>query len=316
MKKIIALVSLLMVAAACTTTPTANKDVTSNANSNKGSETKSTGAVSEADIVAKEKAAWDAIKKKDWDGFEKTLASDYVEVLDDGVHDKAASVNSVKDFILTDVTFADWKMLPIDKDAVIIIYTATVKGTFKGEAVPPGPYREASVYVNRNGEWITAFYQETLSRTAPPPPSPAATPKPATSPAAKPAETGPDVTANEKLVWDALKSGNFDAFASYLANDSVEVEAEAVYDKAGSVKGVSTFDFSKTTPSDWKPLKLDNDASIITYLVTIPGMKPGKEYHSTIWVNRDGKWRAVFHQGTPAAMTPPPGPEKKPEKKP
>src|SRR5262249_20704683 len=190
-------------------------------------------------------------------------------------------------------------------------YTATVKGTFKGEPVPPGPYRDASVYVNRNGEWVTTFFQETLARTPPPPPSPATTPKPAPSPAAKAAETGPDPAANEKLVWDALKSRNFDAFAAYLANDSVEVEAEGVRDKAASVKDVSKFDFSKTQLSDWKPLRLDNDASIITYLVTVPGGKPEKEYHSTIWVNRDGKWRAVFHQGTQAAMTPTTKPEKK-----
>ena len=165
MKKTLVLVSLLIIATACSTTPPGNKDAASNANSanaNKGAETKSTAMVSESDIIAKEKAAWDTIKKKDWDGFAKTLASDYLEVLDDGVHDKAGTLTAIKDFDLSDVTFADWKMLTIDKDAVIITYTATVKALFKGEAVPPGPFREASVYVNRGGEWQTAFYQETL----------------------------------------------------------------------------------------------------------------------------------------------------------
>src|SRR3954467_13600090 len=113
MKKIIVLVSLLLLAWACSTTPPGN-NVASNAhtaNANKGVEPKSSGAVSEADIIAKEKAAWDAIKKKDWDGFGKTLDSDNIEVLDDGVHDKATSLASIKDFELADVTYADWKML-------------------------------------------------------------------------------------------------------------------------------------------------------------------------------------------------------------
>src|SRR4030095_4837235 len=120
-------------------------------------------------------------------------------------------------FDLSDVTFADSKMLPVYKDAVIITYTAIAKARYKGEAVPPGPYREVSAYVNRNGDWVTVFYQETLARTPPPAPSPAASQaaKQAPSPAAKPGEPGPDVTANEKLVWEALKTKNADAFASY-----------------------------------------------------------------------------------------------------
>jgi hypothetical protein len=42
------------------------------------------------------------------------------------------------------------------------------------------------------------------------------------------------------------------------------------------------------------------------------GPKPMKEYHSTIWVNRSGKWLGFFHQGTPAAAaTGPAKPEAK-----
>ena len=305
MKKILALVSLLVLAAACATQPSGNKDMTTNANNaNKPAETKSLAPASEADIIAKEKASWDAIKKKDWDGFAKTLASDYIEVLDDGVHDKAKSVASVKDFDLSDVSYADWKMLPIDKDAVIITYSVTVKANFKGQPAPPGPYREASVYVNRNGEWITVFYQETLSRKPMAQPSPGNKAKSSTSPMAKPADTGSDVTANEKMVWDALKSGNYDGFASYLASDSMEIEADGVFDKSASVKGVSGMNFSKTELSDWRTLKFDDDASVVTYVVkmpAMPGMNAGTEYHSTIWIRRDGKWQALFHQGTPAA---------------
>src|SRR5438132_3032553 len=202
MKKILALVCLLVAMAACATQTPGNKDTMSNAN--KGGEMKSTAAPSEADIIAKEKASWDAVKKKDWDGFGKMLTADYIEVLDDGIHDKAASLEGVKDLELSDVTFADWKMLTIDKDAVIITYTATVKASYKGQAIPAGPYREASAYVNRNGEWLAIYYQETLARTAPPPPSPTASQpaKTTASPMAKPAETGPDPIANEKIVWD------------------------------------------------------------------------------------------------------------------
>jgi len=299
MKRILLFSCLFVFAAACSPQPPGNKDTTVNAN--KAADTKASSAVSEADIIAKEKAAWDAVKKKDWDGFAKTLAVDYLEVLDDGVHDKAKTVESVKDLDLSDVSYTDWKMLPIDKNAVIITYSVTVKANYKGQPIPPGPYREASVYVTRNGEWITVFYQETLSRPPMPPPSPANQSKAANSPAAKAGEPGPDPVADEKLVWDAFKSRNFDAFASYLANDFMEVEADGVYDKAGSVKAVSMFDLSKVELSDWRTLRLDDDASVVTYVAKIPGFPTA--YHSSVWANRNGKWLGVFHMGTPAASS-------------
>jgi hypothetical protein len=256
---------------------------------------------------------WEAIKKKDYEAFSNMLTADYIEVEDDGVYDKAATNTTIKDFAVTDATFSDWKVLPINKDAVIVTYNLNLNATYKSMAVPAGPYRVASAWVNRDGKWLGIFYQETLAKTGPPPtPPPGASPaaKSSGSPAAKAAEatTGPDPIANEKMVWAALKSRNYDGFAAFLAPDAIEVEPSGIYDKAGSVKGVSMFDSSKTTLSDWKTAKFDNDASLVTYLVTIPGAKPDKERHSTIWVNRNGKWMALLHQGTPVAVPGSPAP--------
>src|SRR2546429_194229 len=304
MKKILALVCFLIAVAACATQPSGNKDTMSNAN--KGGEMKSTAAPSEADIIAKEKAGWDAIKKKDWDALGKMLASDFIDVEDDGVYDKAGSIASLKDFDLSDITYSDWKMLTIDKDAVVLTYNLNPKATYKGQAIPPGPYHAAAAYVNRDGEWLGIYYQQTLARTMPPPSSTASQPaKSSASPGAKMADAGPDVVADEKLVWDALKSKNYDAFAAYLAPNAMEIEADGVFDKSGSVKGVSMFDASKAELSDWKTVKFDNDASLVTYTVKIPGMNPDQARHSTIWASRDGKWLAMFHHGTPVAKPEP-----------
>jgi hypothetical protein len=298
MKKFFVLACFLIAVVACAPQPSVN-NTTSNTNAT--SEAKPPAMPSEADIIAKEKTTWDLVKKKDWAAFEKMLASDFVEVLNDGVHDRAQVLANLKDFDLSDVTYADWKFLPIDTDAALLTYSATLKGTYKGEAVPAGPYRLASGWVKRNGEWVTIYYQETMAKTAPPPPPPPAksASKAATSPMAKPAEAGPDVAANEKLVWDALKSGNYDAFASYLASDSIEVEPDGVYDKTGTVKSVSMVNFSKVELGDWKTVKFNDDASLVAYTVKLPKMEP--DYHATLWVKRGGKWQALFHQGTPGA---------------
>ena len=299
MKKILALVSLLTLAAACATQPSGNKDVATNTNANKPAETKSAAAPSESDIIAKEKGSWDAFKRKDADAFGKTLAPDYVQILDNGITDKSATIAGMNDVDLSDVTFSDWKMTPIDQDAVLLTYKTTQKGKYKGKDFPEGPYYEASVYVNRNGEWLAAYYQETLSQ--PMPQSSAAPKKAASPPATAKAETGPDPIANEKIVWDLFKARDFDGFASLLAPEFMEVEATGVYDKAGSVKGVQDIDASQFELSDWKAMPFDNDAKLVTYAVTMKGAKPMKEYHATIWINRNGKWWGFYHQGTPEA---------------
>src|SRR5436853_2752911 len=162
MKKILVLAAvLLLVAAACTMQPTSNNGATSNANTSAAK----APMVSDAEIIAKEKSGWDAVKKKDWDAFGKLLASDYIQVLDDGVYDKARTLSAIKDFDLSDATLSDWKTIPVNKDAMIVTYSSTVKATYKGQAAPAGPYREAAAYVNRHGESVAIFYQETLATT-------------------------------------------------------------------------------------------------------------------------------------------------------
>lgn len=303
MKKLIVGVCFLTLVVVAACQPVANENVATNAN--KAPET-ATAPPSEADMIAKEKASWDAFKRKDADAFKKMLAPEYVEVTPNGVRDSAATVVGMNDVTLTDVTFADWKMMTIDKDLVLLTYTTTQKGSFKGEPFPEGQNRHSAAWINRNGEWLAIYFQETpVSKEPPPPPPPAAkaAASPATSPA-KPGETSEDVVANEKLVWDLFRAKNFDAFQALLAPEFVELAPTGVYDRAGTVKGVSEMDASQFELADWKAVKMGANAGVVTYSVTMKGPKPEKEYHASIWAKRDGKWIAFLHQGTPATAAP------------
>ena len=300
MKKLLVLVSLLLFIAACASEPGPNTNTASNTNMLMPIKT---AAPSEADIIAKEKAAWDTLKQKDYAAFGNMLASDYLEVTDEGTMDKAAIAVDVKDFIPTDVTFSDWKMSLVDNDAAILTYNLHYKATYKGKEVPPGPYRAAAVWVNRDGKWQAFFYQQTPV-TKMPPASSSPTPKSdkaAATPAAKLAEAGPDPIANEKLVWDAFKSRNYDGFASLLDAAFVELEGPAVYDKTGAVKTVAEFDANQFELSEWRAGQMDADAALVTYLVKPKDPKLDQERHSTIWVSRNGKWLALLHIRTPQA---------------
>ncbi|MEK6282873.1 MAG: DUF4440 domain-containing protein [Acidobacteriota bacterium] len=301
-KKILVLISALILASACAAPPT-NREAAPPTNTNRASES-SSAPLTEAEVIAKEKAVWDALKKKDYDAFSNMLATDYLEVGSEGVYDKAGIVTYLKDLEFTDATFSGWRLLPIDKNAVLLIYSLTLKGKFKGEDIPPGPYWVGSAWVNRDGKWQAIYYQETLEKRSLPPPTPAATSS--VSPAGKVAEaTVPgDPIEREKALWDTLKRRDYDTFATFLDSAQVQVNTNGIYDKAGTLKGVRLFDLSKVELSDFKTVQFDNDASLVTYMVTVPGAKPVKERASTVWVNRGAKWSALYHQGTPIEATP------------
>lgn len=313
MKNIFAFVFLLTFALACAAPPTNDSALSTNANL----ASPTVPAMTEADAIAKEKAIWETIKVKDYEAFGSMLASDQLEVLDVGVHDKAASIAGVKDFEPSEVVFSDWKHLPINKNAFVVSYTVNMKGKYKGKEFAPQSVRASSAWANRDGKWLAVFHQECPVK---PPMTPAPTPRTPTTPVASPsaapvaAATGPDPIANEKLVWDLFKSKNYEVFADLLATDFVEVEPDNVYDKAGSVKGVSQFDASKSVLSDFKSANINADAALVTYVAKTPGLAPDGERHSTIWVKRDGKWLGLFHHGgtpivkmqaTPAASASP-----------
>src|SRR6185436_17582464 len=171
-----------------------------------------------------------------------------------------------------------------------------------------------------NNKWLAVFHQECeVKKMPPPPPAPKGSPKPGESPTATPltATTGADPIANEKLVWELFKSKNFEAFAALLAPEFLEVEPDNYYDKAASVKVLSTMmEASKTVLSDFKATKFNENTALVTYIIKDPGFAPKGERHSTIWVNRGGKWMGLLHHGGTGPATPSPASAAKPSASP
>ncbi len=242
MKKLFVLIAALIVVAACTAPP-ANRETV---NSSTVAEKPSVPPITEADAIAKEKAVWDTVTKKDYDAFAGMLDSGQLEVTADGVLEKSGSVSMVKDFEPRELTFSDWKFLSIDKDAYMVVYTVAIKGKNKGKEFPPATVHASSAWANRNGKWLAVYHQECDVMNMPPPPA-SATKRaaPATTPAQAAATSDP--IANEKMIWGFLKAGQYDAFGAMLATDAIEVEPNGVFDKAGIVKSVNGFDFSKSS---------------------------------------------------------------------
>ncbi|HUQ30484.1 MAG TPA: nuclear transport factor 2 family protein [Pyrinomonadaceae bacterium] len=317
MKRIILLGALLLAASACssnTNTPTNTNTSPSPANTN-ATPTASASPMAEANspgqaLISQEKQIWDMIKAKNPDGFGAMLTDDFIYVSSDGVYDKAGTVNGIKQIEPTEITLSDWKTVMLGKDAGVVTYTVDMKGMSGGKPMPTGAMRAGSVWVNRGGKWVGAFHQETPVEQQPP--SNTATTKPTASPAASPAGSpaaahaaepvSDDPIAREKQVWDAIKKKDYDRFASFLADDQIEVFAWGVNDKAGSVAGIKQVNLSNAMPGDFKTLKINDDAVVVTYTIKGGGdvSKTG-ERATTVWVKRDGKWLAVYHQDTTVA---------------
>src|SRR5262245_29616989 len=79
----------------------------------------------QADLVAKEKALWDAWAKKDGKTFEELVSPDFIGVGDDGIDmNREALVKSVTthNCEAKSINLSDQKVTAIDKDAVILTY--------------------------------------------------------------------------------------------------------------------------------------------------------------------------------------------------
>jgi len=302
--------SAVVLATACTpvTNSNANQSAANfNININTNANATSPQTASASDLTEKERQAYDALRRKDWDAFGRFLADDFIYVTGDGVHDRAKTVEMVRNLDLTDFSMTDTRVVNVDRDLAVVTYTSHSKGNYGGRPIDPETMRESSAWINRGGNWLLVYHQDSEVRTAPAPSATTTGATPATSPAQTtaasptPATTGAATPTDvEKQIWDALKRKDWDGFASHLAADAVEVEPTGVYDKQGSVNGVRQVNFDNVTLSDFREVRLDPDAALVTYTVRgpQPGFGPKGNRHTTIHVNRGGRWLAVFHQGT------------------
>ncbi len=116
-------------------------------------------------IVELEKEGWEAIKKKDWNGLGALMTADFVMVDENGIVSGRSEVLKVlADLNLTDYVMEDTKVVMLGRDAALLTYKVTQKGSFKGQDIPSKPYYASSVYVKRGDKWLNVLFQQSLSQ--------------------------------------------------------------------------------------------------------------------------------------------------------
>lgn len=116
----------------------------------------------EKNLMAMEKAAWEAFGKGDGKYFETFLADDFKMVSDTGITGKADSIKGInaKPCELKTFALANYKVTMINPDTALATYEATMDATCGGMTAPAKVY-VSSLFAKRKGKWLAVQHQET-----------------------------------------------------------------------------------------------------------------------------------------------------------
>ena len=118
-----------------------------------------------------------------------------------------------------------------------------------------------------------------------------------------------NLMAMEKGAWDAFGKGDGKYFEAFLADDFTMVGDSGITGKAASIKGISSkpCEIKSYSIANYKVTMINPETALATYEVTQDGTcggmaAPSKEYVSSTFAKRKGKWVAVQHQETAAMI--------------
>jgi hypothetical protein len=133
-------------------------------------------------------------------------------------------------------------------------------------------------------------------------PSPSPKPRPAMSKA----QMLKTLSTAEKKLWDAFKNKDPKPFKSGLAADAFALSENGIEKKEDTVKMIPTApcEIKSYELSDWKLTMINSSTALVTYKGKTDGTCAGQPiptaWCSTLYVNRSGKWLALFHTETTA----------------
>ena len=119
----------------------------------------------EGELVAIERASWEAWQKRDGNFFETFLSDDHVEVGQSGIAGKTQIVAFVGNPIckVNSYKVDQFKITLFDKNTALLTYRAE-QDTSCGSVIVPSPAWASSLYIKRDGRWLNALYQQTPIR--------------------------------------------------------------------------------------------------------------------------------------------------------
>lgn len=103
-----------------------------------------------------------AFKNRDTATIRRLITPDHLAVTSyyDGPFTVEQELQTLPDLEYAEYKSGELKVTPLGRDAAVVHYTLTLKGTFQGKPLPLKNYA-AATWVRQNGQWREAYYQET-----------------------------------------------------------------------------------------------------------------------------------------------------------
>jgi len=102
-----------------------------------------------------------AFNKGDVDTLKSLMTEDLITTLAYArFTDRADLLKVLGELKISEYKMDGLKVKTLTNDVALTSYLATIKGTYKGKAVP-SPVQVVEVWIKRDGKWLQASYQET-----------------------------------------------------------------------------------------------------------------------------------------------------------
>jgi hypothetical protein len=107
----------------------------------------------------------------------------------------------------------------------------------------------------------------------------------------------------EKRAWKAADTRDVKFYREYLAPEALVVSPWGVLDREGILRDLveNPNEFPEYTIMDEKVVPAGEGGAVLAYTVSLGGQTL---YVSTVYARSGGRWRAAFHQRTPALERP------------
>ena len=110
-------------------------------------------------VIAAEKGAWQSIKDKKFDQFQKMLASDFRGVYASGIHTPDQEVTQVRTLEMKSYTLGEMNVALIGKEGAMVTYQVEVQGTEAGRDIS-GKMNAASIWKKDGNDWRIVFHTD------------------------------------------------------------------------------------------------------------------------------------------------------------
>lgn len=118
-------------------------------------------------------------------------------------------------------------------------------------------------------------------------------------------ELAAQILDREKAIWESAKQRDMHRFAALVADDARMVFVSGVMTKQEYVQSASARTIADYSLGEFQFFMPARGIVITLYKATVSGTANGRTFpastvrESSLWVNRDGKWVAVWNQETP-----------------